>query len=1167
MTYTVTTASPTISNPNGEVSLSDAMLKMSNDFAANPGDSYLINFAIPGSGVQTLDLSQYYDHTLPPTNTPVAGNNITINGYSQSGASANDLAVGDDAVILIQLDDSFQFTGSHVTIEGMSLPQIVNVSASTANDTFQGNFIGVKADGETSWETNGSEVGLGVADNNTIGGTTPAARNVIADDAGSNNNLVGGDGIEIDGSGNTIEGNYIGTDKSGTSAIGNGGAGLAIYANSGDPVPTDNVIENNVIAFNDSNLTEDYPEAGVVVQEGTGTQILGNSIFANSNGIDLIGGANNNQAAPTLTTVTASAVTGVVPGAVAGAMYTIQLFTNTGPDPKGHIEGQTLLSSSTVPLGTGGTFSISVSAMPSGTVSATATDANGNTSEFGVLVAIPTHTWSGAGKTPAWSNPANWVEGTVPGANEHLIFPAGAARLKSVNDVANLTVYDIEIDASYTLSGLAIQVVNGYNITAGDPKIKFGVTLENDTGPAAATAGPTAVTDMPFAVAQGAIASMNDPICGPGGLIKTGPGTLVINNPRGPNTFSGSIQLQNGFLEIDSKGGLGTGTLEVQVASQNTAYLALGGKASELSNAVSLQGGTLDLDSTMQLSGGITVTADSVLVVANTHSKIFVTVQGSAGISGPGMLTVQGPDELELNCPLSSDLTVGAGNAQVEAGAVVLGPQFSGLTGSITVNGGTLTSKVANNPFKGDIELQAGVLEISGIDALGQGDLLVNTGSDLAAIEPKGKYASLGNTVKLQGGKLAVLKGNLYLGGQVIVNPATEIDPAKGALVTCTTAGSVVDNASGSVLTVGGTGDVLLAGFLTAAVTVTGEVSLGTGFTGSGALTVSGGGELISTNDISAYTGTVQLQGGTALLDGNNPLGTGELDLGGAGPGVSLQARDVGITLGNANVVLQGGTVALSTLSSLGILLLKIDSPVNVKNATTLSPAAGNGAKFVVTLAGAVTGSAALTLQLSCDMSGTLDAPLMVTNGGTAQLDATLKGNGPITVNGGTLASFASVSGFTGAITVQAGEITVQAENALGMGTLSLGGAGATVSIFASHTFSPLGNSAVTFNGGTLAVSAGIVGITGPVTLAQDTSIDLSKKGALFLGNVSGAHALAVEGASEKHDVLALEGTLDATQVTAGEGSTVEEVLPGFSAIDGATVLATGGQVKTVTAS
>src|SRR5262249_3397782 len=86
----------------------------------------------------------------------------------------------------------------------------------------QGNLIGTDVTGLQGLGNGQDGVLINNASINTIGGTTPAARNVISDNAVPGN-LVGS-GIWVNGSnsvGNLIEGNYIGTDATGTRALGN----------------------------------------------------------------------------------------------------------------------------------------------------------------------------------------------------------------------------------------------------------------------------------------------------------------------------------------------------------------------------------------------------------------------------------------------------------------------------------------------------------------------------------------------------------------------------------------------------------------------------------------------------------------------------------------------------------------------------------------------------------------------------------------------------------------------------------------------------------------------------------------------------------------------------------------------------------------------------------
>lgn len=170
-------------------------------------------FNIPGPGVHVIDVSETL---LPQITDPVV-----IDGYTQPGAKANTLAAGFDGVILIQIDNvrhslgrGLWVSGGNSLIRGLSITGFIGSAAielGGTGNTIQGNFLGLRADGSTaglnSW-------GVLVTDSSgtVIGGTTPAARNIISGNFS---------GIRIGQEGATILGNYIGTDKSGTISVGN----------------------------------------------------------------------------------------------------------------------------------------------------------------------------------------------------------------------------------------------------------------------------------------------------------------------------------------------------------------------------------------------------------------------------------------------------------------------------------------------------------------------------------------------------------------------------------------------------------------------------------------------------------------------------------------------------------------------------------------------------------------------------------------------------------------------------------------------------------------------------------------------------------------------------------------------------------------------------------
>jgi hypothetical protein len=224
-TYTVTNT-----NATGAGSLAQAIL----DSNAHAGPDEVV-FNIPGPGVHLIDLSK--------TSLPQITDSLTVDGYTQPGASPNTLGVGNNAVILIELDGGSvpfrgQGTGSGLTISGancfvrgLSITGFLAASVSSAGrcilllqnasgNVIQGNFIGINPDGVTA-RSNSIGIGIGVgAAQSTIGGAFPAARNVISGNS---------QGIVIEEPATTIVGNYIGTDATGMRAVGNN-LGIAVAA-------------------------------------------------------------------------------------------------------------------------------------------------------------------------------------------------------------------------------------------------------------------------------------------------------------------------------------------------------------------------------------------------------------------------------------------------------------------------------------------------------------------------------------------------------------------------------------------------------------------------------------------------------------------------------------------------------------------------------------------------------------------------------------------------------------------------------------------------------------------------------------------------------------------------------------------------------------------------
>jgi titin len=102
------------------------------------------------------------------------------------------------------------------------------------DNVVQGNYIGTDKTGAVAMGNGYAGVHISGAFN-TVGGSAAGARNVISGNGG---------GVDLTNQGNVVRGNYIGTDSTGTKALGNGLYGVATD-NAWDTLITDNVISAN----------------------------------------------------------------------------------------------------------------------------------------------------------------------------------------------------------------------------------------------------------------------------------------------------------------------------------------------------------------------------------------------------------------------------------------------------------------------------------------------------------------------------------------------------------------------------------------------------------------------------------------------------------------------------------------------------------------------------------------------------------------------------------------------------------------------------------------------------------------------------------------------------------------------------------------------------------
>ncbi|MEG4209656.1 DUF4347 domain-containing protein, partial [Microcoleus sp. S13_B4] len=199
---------------------------------SNPGLD-TINFNIPGTGPYTITLNQ----ALPVITSPVI-----INGKSQPGYAGKPL----------------------IELKG----NLVQQPASSANFPY----------------INGLDLGkspFGGAEDSS--GST--IQGLVINGFGKGGNSTLGHGIGVQTNNNTIQDNYIGTDISGTTAVGNTLAGIRIQSDTQNNPPIVTPITGNIISRNVISGNGDLGIGGIFIPgPASNTKITGNYIGTDSTG-------------------------------------------------------------------------------------------------------------------------------------------------------------------------------------------------------------------------------------------------------------------------------------------------------------------------------------------------------------------------------------------------------------------------------------------------------------------------------------------------------------------------------------------------------------------------------------------------------------------------------------------------------------------------------------------------------------------------------------------------------------------------------------------------------------------------------------------------------------------------------------------------------------------
>jgi hypothetical protein len=333
----------------------------------------------------------------------------------------------------------------------------------TTNSTIQGNYIGVDVTG------NNRLLGPPPAQGAILVGGSDCSNITIGGTAPGAGNVIGSQQTEVAISNSSnhdiiVQGNSIGVGADGVTNIG-GNTGVWL----------DHGTYNNTIggtAAGAGNQIANNSGYGVFVASGNGNAILGNSIHDNGGlGINLVNGGNNNQAAPVLTAASSSGAGTTISGtltSVANTTFRVEFFSNQSLDPSGYGEGQSYLGFATVT--TDGSGNASFTAALSGHVplgqrylSATATNLSANdTSAFAKDLFVPFN-----------------FSGFLPPLNQNLAF--------GLNRTIPIKFQLTDLDGSVITSLSAVTSLKVAPVLSGgglgtpfDPTSSGGTGLQND---------------------------------------------------------------------------------------------------------------------------------------------------------------------------------------------------------------------------------------------------------------------------------------------------------------------------------------------------------------------------------------------------------------------------------------------------------------------------------------------------------------------------------------------------------------------------------------------------------------------------------------------------------------------------------------------------------------
>lgn len=588
------------------------------------------------------------------------------------------------------------------------------------------------------------------------------------------------------------------------------------------------------------------------------------------------------------------------------------------------------------------------------------------------------------------------------------------------------------------MSMYTIQVLNGVNTYQGGTTVGAGVAL--------VIGQDAAVGRGQFTLAGGALLSAGDShlninlqggggimtttarqvydgvISGDGGLVKYGPGTLVLDQA---NTYSGRTLVYGpeSYLELARPDAIGGGDLYLMGGGG----LRIATDTAELRPIVLVDGdgvvhtGGFDVRS----SGAITGQSDTSRLVKEGSGRFLLTgdLALGSGISvregtfqignGGTQGSLSGDIELRQNATLAVD----------KAGVTQLTGTISGEGQVLKQGDGLLWLRPDRaNTFLGGLTVEGGQVGAGNTLALGLGDFTLDGGGLLLEghIDRSVRIAAGGGNMAVQDGKSFAFQGDVTGSGRL-----TKIDAGTLVMqgVLSHTGGTQVDAGTLRV----GQG---LAGVLTGDVTVgvNGRLVFGRSditqydgvIRGDGQVYKLAEGELVLTND-QAFAGTFHVEGGALRIGLGGLTGSlsGDVDL----------ATGSRLIFDRSNsAVFDGGVSGDGMVQKSGPGKLSVTGSLSHTGGTRL-----NSGEMEIGIGG-------LTGDISGEVTAAIGSRVVFNRSDTVNIDADFRGEGTLVQRGSGVTVLSGQNTMTGGAIVEHGRLAVDSNARLGSGDLILDG-------------------------------------------------------------------------------------------------------------------------------